>query len=254
MFSPSESNSEFIEIYNSTNDVVNLENFKIKYQTSSDDNIISINSNYNLYPGMFAVIFEGDYDIENGIYKEICDSCLVFIIDDNSFGRSGMANSSSRKVSLINVENDTVDAYYYSPDNPAGYSDERIDYKSNNWANSITFNGTPGIKNSVSPREYDLSIIEFKSSRNYALVGESIQLSITLHNSGVRKAEKFGLNIYFQLNNSIRIFSEKIDMLNSGDSIFRGIIVEDIIEGENYFYAEVDYSMDEYSHNDTAYL
>ncbi len=61
MFNPLENDGEFIEIYNlSLTDSVDLHSFKIKYQTSKEDDIIPLDSNStNLPPRSFAVIFEG---------------------------------------------------------------------------------------------------------------------------------------------------------------------------------------------------
>ncbi len=168
MFTPSESNSEYIEIFNISDSInFDITNLKIKYHTASPDLIVSPNGDSLLKPGGYGVIFEGDYNFEAGIYKDIIDSnALILIIDNNAFGSSGMANSSDRNIILLNELNDTLETYTYSSDNSAGYSDEKIDLIKNNdgtnWLNSITKNGTPGGKNSVSPKTFDLKIEEYK--------------------------------------------------------------------------------------------
>ena len=102
MFKPQPGDNEFIELYNiSENEKVDLSGYKIKYQTSNPDSIVSAGSGTILYPKSFAVILQGKYDTANGIYKDIVPSnALILKIYDNSFGSSGMSNSSDRIISL----------------------------------------------------------------------------------------------------------------------------------------------------------
>ncbi len=102
MFDPVSGNNEFIELYNtSATDTIDLSAFKIKYQTSNPDLIVSVNDSTLLLPQSFAVIFEGDYDFQNGIYKSLIPStALVLKISDGAFGSTGMANTSDRSLFL----------------------------------------------------------------------------------------------------------------------------------------------------------
>ncbi|GAH10707.1 unnamed protein product, partial [marine sediment metagenome] len=169
MFIPSESNSEFIEIYNPSNDnALNINHFQIKYHTATSDEIISTTDEYTLLPNHYAVIFEADYDFGNGVYKDLInEDVLVFILDDNAFGSSGMSNSSDRIIYLISSSADTLDVYTYTANNEKGFSDERKELTENIWENSKVFNGTPGKKNSVASVQYDLSVAEFFASASY---------------------------------------------------------------------------------------
>ena len=142
MFKPSASNSEFIELFNtSTTNTIDLNNFKIKYHTSGTDIIISAGNGTLLLPQSYAVIFEGDYNFSTGIYSELIPaSALVLKLNNKAFGSSGMSNSSSRQIILFNSAGDTLDVYTYSANNAKGFSDEKIttnkDNSSINWANS----------------------------------------------------------------------------------------------------------------------
>ncbi|TSA26735.1 MAG: hypothetical protein D4R68_06875 [Ignavibacteriales bacterium] len=152
MFNPSETNGEFVEIYNtSTTETVDLTNYKFKYYTSSNNNIITLSGGMQLGPGKFAVILQGNYDFANGIYKTLIPAdAIVLKISSNSFGSSGMANTTSRDLYLLNSSDEIVDAYTYSANNDTGISDEKIildkNNASSNWTNSIDVNGTPGFK------------------------------------------------------------------------------------------------------------
>ena len=159
MFYPSAPNSEFVEIFNlSYRNSIDLSKYQIIYSTANADTILITGDGTNLLPRSFAVVFEGDYDLTNGIYAEMVPSNSIKLqIEDNYFGSSGMANTSDRIVLLVNSIGDTVDAYFYSANNNSGYSDEKIilnkDSSSISWANSLIINGTPGIENSASSKE-----------------------------------------------------------------------------------------------------
>ena len=155
MFSPSASNSEFIEIFNlSYQNSIDLSKFQIIYYTANADTIVETGDGIILPPRSFALLLEGDYDLASGIYSAMVpDSSIKLKIHDNAFGSSGMANTEDRTVRLISSFGDTVDVYSYSAKNAAGISDEKIilntDSSSVNWANSLTLNGSPGKGNSV---------------------------------------------------------------------------------------------------------
>src|ERR1039457_1405442 len=119
MFYAPSGNNEFIEVYNrSETTSINLSHFKIKYYTSKPDTIVSAGYGTLLPPKTYAVIFEGDYDIASGVYRNIVPStALILKISDNSFGSNGMANTTNRPLWLINASDDTLDYYTYSADN-----------------------------------------------------------------------------------------------------------------------------------------
>ena len=154
MFAPEPGPNEFIEIYNLSDVVIDLTGYQIKYYTAGNDHIISTGSGLLLNPHSFGVIFENDYDLSGGIYKNIVPpDVLILKISDNSFGSTGMSNSSDRTLVLFNNSGDTLDTCTYTADNTNGYSDEKIlltnDNSTANWRNSTSLNGTPGKENSA---------------------------------------------------------------------------------------------------------
>ena len=80
MFAPTQSHSEFIELFNNSDTTVNLYGCKIKYHSSGADQIISLDTNYRLPPNQYAVILEADYDFVNGIYNEILPTSILQIM------------------------------------------------------------------------------------------------------------------------------------------------------------------------------
>ncbi|MCB9258754.1 MAG: lamin tail domain-containing protein [Ignavibacteriales bacterium] len=261
MFAPSETNSEFVEIYNNSLETVDLENYFIKYQTSTTDTIFSINLEYELLPNQYALIFEADYDFENGIYNNLIpENVLLFILDDNSFGTSGMSNSSDRTLYLINSADDTLDYYTYSANNANGISDERINFENNEWGNSNIINGTPGTKNSVSPLQYDVGISEIKVSKSYGIIGNTVTANIFVKNLGTENISLFTLNLYEDknLDSLIQdyelIFAESISNLVSQNTyqIEKEITIS--LKGENIFIVEIDFYQDELLNNNLGFI
>jgi hypothetical protein len=261
MFNTSEANSEFIEIYNYSESPIDLQNFKIKYYTISPDEIISQTSNYLLYPHQYAIIFEGDYDFENGIYNNLIPGdALIFKLDDNAFGSSGMANTSNRKIYLINSIEDTLDTYIYSADNDKDFSDERIDFSDSLWSNSKIINGTPGKKNSVSKTQFDISISNFYANKSFVILGESVNLGVQLKNIGSDEVKEFYIKVYYDENQNNKgeneevIFNAFVPHISPGDSVDKKIIFTELNAGENKFIAEVEYPQDEFILNNFAQI
>lgn len=229
MFNPVSGNNEFIELYNtSETDSIDLSNFKIKYYTSNPDGLISTDAGMKIPPKGFAVIFEGDYDLAAGIYGGLVPaSALVLKIADNSFGTSGMANTTDRELRLISSAGDTLETYLYSSSNGAGISDEKKiltkDNSSTNWANSPQANGTPGKKNSVSPLSIDLAISSLSVSPTFPFVENVIDINAMVENLGVSSVQNFTAEMFLDTNkNAIgepsEKFYEQVLSLNAKDS------------------------------------
>lgn len=260
MFHPLEANSEFVEIYNiSDAETIDITNYKIKYFTQSSDGIISLTSEYNLGPNQYAVIFEGDYDFENGTYKNmIPENALILKLDNNAFGNGGMANTSDRNIYLINSADDTLDIYTYSANNARGYSDERISISEKFWENSIIINGTPGKKNSVTPVEFDVALTGFSAASNNVIIGDSVLLNIEIRNEGTKTAHNFNIRAFQDKNKNSEpdfneiIFEKNVDSLLTKDSLLYRISINEIEDGDNIVITVIEFSEDEFLDNNTG--
>lgn len=240
MFTPQSGNNEFVEVYNlSNNQTIDLSGFKIKYYTSSADLIVDAGFGTLLAPNSYAVIFENDYDLTTGIYNGIVpSSALILKISDNAFGSTGMANTTSRPLWLLNSVNDTVDYYFYSANNSTGISDEKKimnrDSLSTNWANSLVVNGTPGFTNSVTPLNYDLQLNSISFSPAIPVSGDDVTITVKIKNRGVLTANNYGLEIYNDLNfdslpdNDELIFSQLLQNLSPQDSISVSAVLDSV--------------------------
>lgn len=226
MFNPATaiSNNEFIELFNTSYiDTVNLSGWKIRYATSTPDNITDAGSGLRLVPRQFAIIFEADY---TGGYA-VPPKSLVLKINDNSFGTSGMANTEARELKLINSKGDTTASYTYSVPNTTGYSDEKIILIANNsatnWANSLVINGTPGGPNSISPKEYDLAVISIRFSPQAPVLNDTISISSMIKNIGLNAAQNFNVKFSYDIDGDsipdINVPPVPIMNLNAKDSL-----------------------------------
>ncbi|HED07573.1 MAG TPA: lamin tail domain-containing protein, partial [Ignavibacteria bacterium] len=256
-------NSEFIELYNtSSTDTIDLNNFKIKYYTSGADVIVSAGFGTLLPPKSYVVIFEGDYDLSTGIYSGLIPaSALVLKLNNKAFGSSGMSNSSSRQLILFNSAGDTLDVYTYSANNSKGFSDEKKttnkDNSSTNWTNSTQANGTPGFRNSVTPLSYNLVLSTLTTSPSINLVGNDINISATTKNTGTQTAGSYSIEIFNDKNfDSVGVLSEKIfsqsfTNLSPDDSTIVNTVISNPSPGVINLIAKVNYTNDEDTTNNS---
>ncbi|MCX8011335.1 MAG: lamin tail domain-containing protein, partial [Ignavibacteria bacterium] len=264
MFNPSTSfsNNEFIELFNASyKDTINLAGWKIKYYTSTPDNITDAGSGTKLLPRSYAIIFEGDYA---GGYT-VPAKALVLKISDNAFGTSGMANTEARDIRLINSRGDTTALYTYSVPNSAGISDEKIimiaSNSPTNWANSLVINGTPGSANSVSPKDFDLAVQSILFTPSAPILNDTITVRALIKNLGTNTAQNFSVLFSFDLNGDsipdLNLPAVNVTTLNSKDSI----IVEapqkiNKISNRVFVFCSINFSLDENPANNnlTAFI
>jgi hypothetical protein len=257
MFYPQSGPNEFIELYNySETESINLDSFKVKYSTSSPDIIIDAGEGTILSPKSYAIILEGDYVIGSGIYDGLIPTeALILKIDDNSFGSTGMANTSDRPIRLINSVDDTLEAYFYSANNTQSRSDEKIelikDSSQSNWANALVDNGTPGFKNSVAPIEFDLLLAELTFLPITPFEGDDVTVFAKVKNIGTNTAANYTIEIFNDANFDSTadpgelIFSQPYTNLAPGDSIIASTLMSSLKAGTYQIISKVIFNVDE---------
>lgn len=257
MFYPQTGPNEFIELYNSSEtESININGYKLKYSTSNPDVITDVGEGTILPPKSFAIILEGDYVIGSGIYDGLIPAeALILKISDNSFGTSGMANTTSRQIWLINTSDDTLESYFYSADNLQGRSDEKRvmikDSSQSNWANSLTANGTPGFQNSVTPVQFDLQLSSISFQPSIPLEGDDVTVSAKVKNIGSNTADVYTIQIFNDADFDSTadpgeiIFSQQYSNLPASDSITATTILNALSAGSYQIIANVLYVPDE---------
>jgi len=219
MFFPTSGPNEFIELYNfNETENIDLNGYQIKYSTSSPDIIIEAGEGTILPPNSFAIILEGDYPFGSGIYDGLIPpEALLLKIDNNSFGSSGMANTSDRPVWILSPTDDTLQAYTYSADNSASFSDEKI-----------------------------LSFIPSSPTE-----GEDVTIFVKVKNIGENIAASYSIEIYNDIDFDSTaetgeiIFSQNFSNLSSGDSVSASTIMSSLPAGNYQIISKVIFSEDE---------
>jgi len=157
MFDPAGSDyyDEFVELYNTGPDTVDLDGWWIG-DGEELDRIVPLDEIALLAPGQFALILDPGYPEHSTTYDPLPPDVLLLTIDDASFGKGGWSNKSPEPVRLVDSKGREVARYTYSLGNQPGYSDEKISPDGGdppqNWGDSRIEGGTPGLPNSISPQ------------------------------------------------------------------------------------------------------
>lgn len=230
MFDPSgnERTDEFIEIFNAGTDTVDLRGYRIGDQFVQET-LAFPDSLFLLSPGQFAVIFDLDYFAGERRYAEIIpDAALQIAINDRTFGSGGLSNSRAETIVLIDAPGDTLAMYTYSPDNPPGHSDEKIeltaDDRPSNWGNSLVLLGTPGAANSISPKNFDLALRAAETFVQPTIPRRStaVRLHFLVENRGRRRVKEAVLSV--QIADSIALAPAWVPALDAGSQ--REVVVD----------------------------
>ncbi len=207
MFNPagSEHYDEFVEIFNiSETDSVYLAGWSIG-DGSGFDEIIDAGSGLTLAPGQIGLILDSGYFDHSTSYDSLIPGqAIVLTIDGATFGQRGWSNSTETTVLLRDNANQVVNQYSYMPGNRPGYSVEKIDLYGNNsplnWGGSSVLLGTPGFKNSISPKQNDIALLLTEFPEQVVDINSSWPIVFQIKNKGINPASKFQLSGYVYLN------------------------------------------------------
>ncbi len=209
----SEYYTEFIELYCSGPDSVELRDCSLTVDDETDQLLFPTGSSI-LAPGCRALVLDAGYADHSDCYEEIIpDSVLRLTIDDAAFGQNGIPNSRAVTIILLDENGYDISGLDYPADGPAGHSFECIisgDNEEYQWEWSHDEHGTPGLRNSVEPDSLQAG---------WCLSGgESVQ--VELFNNGLRPLEQLDLTIC-ALYGQIPIDSAWMlqDLLLPGDSL-----------------------------------
>jgi len=253
MYAPLSSMPEWIELYNKSNEKINLKNLSIgdavsKQKILKDDKFLE--------PFSYVVVCK-DSSILN--FYEL-DSILVI-------APLPIFNNSEDAVVLYDSLNLLIDSSYYHSfyGGQQGKSLERVypdslSLNQNNWKSSSSFKmGTPGFINSVTPKNKDAALIDFSPVNPYTIINEKNSLQINIKNIGKLSLSNLSLKVFFDANNDSipqqaeQIFYQQILYLNNNDSTY---ITNDIIvksNGVNLFIALLDCNEDEDTLNNSLF-
>ena len=186
MIDPDNDNTgEFIEIYNAGDSFVDMSRFFI-CDAQDTDAVIPFPDSL-LLPGQYGLILDPDYFGEYDFF--IPDSIPRFTITDSRFGKYGISNSTSKLFSLLSFDYQILDSYQTgNPSWPnSEYSIERFRWQDTLCQTSLAISGTPGFRNSVSPKELDMKI----SSLQCEVQDNRLYISFLLNNTGLENMSEY---------------------------------------------------------------
>ncbi|MCC6476415.1 lamin tail domain-containing protein, partial [bacterium] len=192
MFDPleDEDTDEFVELYNDSSLPVNLAGWVVSDGDGSDT-LVDAGFGMMAAPRQFILILDPDYIEEASTTYDslVPENALVVIIVGSTFGSRGFSNGDSEQISLVNANGQTVATRAYSTGNTPGHSDEKRVMNGGdddeNWMDCETLHGTPGFRNSVTPLERNLGIVEIEADPDAPAAGSSFSISVSVVNSGL---------------------------------------------------------------------
>ena len=183
MYDPvTEATEEWIEIYNSGPNDLNLSDFTLcgddlltGYYNDTDDVVYSEND-FVLQSGGYALITDGDPGTTVYDAFLVDADALAFRVDAGAMCDLGLSNTGE----TITLTNTTITAELAYTDLAAeGYSIERYNFDYNNWAESTSEDGTPGAINSIND-EVDPEIGTPDLEDNIVKTDDSVVLNVSV--------------------------------------------------------------------------
>jgi archaellum component FlaF (FlaF/FlaG flagellin family) len=261
-----ENHDEFIELFNlSSSDSVDLTGWQFS-DSAGTDQIIAYRNGTKIPPRSFAVILDGSYITNSTSYDTVIpDSVVVLTIDNNAFGSNGLSNTKGELLSLMDNQGNILTRYRYSTGNKPGFSDEKMildgENTADNWQNSQQAGGTPGFRNSVSPRAVDLGLDQ-GSLRipDILFEGDSIKVEIEIYNLGTETVND-SVTLYFFIDQNENNYRDSADQqitdtlfYYSAGSPYMQIKWNNLPAGRQRIGVEIVYSRDENYGNDSVFF
>lgn len=196
---------EYIEVYNTGIVAIDLRNWKFNAGTA-----LTLNDSSNsgvgatiLPSGGYALILgNGYYTGATRYYNSRAPVGTLFL---RASGALGLLND-GEAVTLSNPADDMTSTHTYTGGGANGRSREKIVPSRNdaasNWQQTLIADGTPGAKNSVSPRDLDAQNlrVRFAPSDSVA-VGTAVTISSVIKNNGLLALTAFSVEFYDDANN-----------------------------------------------------
>ena len=232
--------NEYVEIYNQSEDTVDLFTYRIwDFDNSPPDEIwpwsndsilirypsVRINSTL-IHPYTYALILDSEYckaDTTGGNWQPyaIPDSTLILTTDETTIC-DGLATTDPLILYSTTTECTTYfgtpyDSFDYFPSDPGdGISWERIDLampdEISNWHPSIDSSGcTPGRENSAA-NAFDLAVdsqsIFFVPA--VVMTGDNVHIEVVIKNLGLNATDEYGVYIFNDANNDSNLVQTEV--------------------------------------------
>jgi hypothetical protein len=255
MYAPTGDEPEWVELYNTSSDTIDLKGWKISDSNISTKSIMT-STDYFLPPMKFAVV------AKSADFQSVHPNVSAIF---TSF--SALNNTTTDDVVLYDATGTTIDSVMYAPSwgGQNGKSLERIDWKAastaaGNWATSIdSIGSTPGRINSMARLDYDLALTNVVQTRS-TVEGKMIPvITATIHNVGRMSIDTLTINVYADSNRNAHPDSNELlcsktvmQHLAPLDSLVVSESLPQILSGNTKLILYLLSSSDERARNDTT--
>ncbi len=212
----SEYENEFIEIFNASDHVMQINGWVLS-DGNGVDTISHLSGPIDIQPSRYALIMDPGYNFSLGPYLGIVnDSLPIYTIStDASFGSGGLSNTAESVVIRSPDSSSTSEmSWVISTEN--GHSWERVSVSSNDslssWLPSLDINGTPGIRNSVTPPLINLSLMGVEAIT--VIDAEPVEVLLQIKNLGENLISEFEVSVYHDDNQNGEKDVGEWDMIN----------------------------------------
>ncbi len=220
MYAPVGGEPEWIELFNRTDTAINLNGWSISdiFTTPSEvviEEDIFINSNSHLILSRSSSI----YDFHRFIPSEV----FVFSLPSLNNDVDGVVIKDNRGLAIDSV------LYLNQWGGTNGYSLERVSVNAGsnlptNWGSSFDIEqSTPGRINSLTPKQFDLSVAGMNFTPRFPVEGDDVFISAFIRNNGSSSANNFNVEFYIDTdtNNVVDLLLSTEEGLNlaAGDSV-----------------------------------
>ncbi|MEE9224896.1 MAG: lamin tail domain-containing protein [Bacteroidota bacterium] len=259
MYGPTIPEPEWLEFYNATGDTVDLRGWKISNRNSATKHSISP-STYRIGPQRYFLVTRDSIALVS-VHPTV-SSPIMPVISLPTFFLSNNGDA----VVLTDARDAIIDSVLYQPSwgGTDGWSLERISFSEasndlSNWGTSTNpERSTPGVKNSLAPKDFDLMSrwVLFEPARPTA--GESVLVHAMVVNRGLRSADRYLIEFYEDLDRDSvaedgeRFFlHEELHPLLSDDSLLFSSQLLNVSPGFHQIIVKILFSVDEDTTNNT---
>ena len=198
----SEYENEFVEIYNASDHVMQINGWILSDGTGIDT-LSHLVGPTGISPGHYALIVDPSYDLISGTYQQyLHDSLPIYTLStDASFGSGGLSNS-GESVLIHSPDTLVSTEMAWTSSSQNGYSWERVDITTPDsislWEESLVINGTPGSRNSVTPPLVNLGIKGI--TIEYDEVSEPVEITLQIENTGENQISEISVLVFLDEN------------------------------------------------------
>ncbi len=193
MYTPVGGEPEWIELFNKTNLTINLNGWTIN-DVFSTPVTATINQDLFIQPNSYLVLSRSTsiYDYHRVIPSEVFVLSLPTL--NNDF--DGVVLKDNRGLQMDSV------LYSNQWGGTNGYSLERLSVNASsnlpaNWGSSVDIEqSTPGRINSLTPKQFDLSVAEMSFNPRFPVEGDDVFINAFIRNNGSSSANNFSVEFY----------------------------------------------------------